>query len=288
MTGLLVGCSSSESRSSKSSDKQAFDSAEMNTDPVQEAKVSKNETQATPSNTNTVQNRKVIYTATLNMDVKKINQTQEQISVILTDMKGYILEENMDQEEQEQKVNTLTVRVPQQNFNSFLKEVKKLGIRTNSQRISGQDVTEQYVDLNSRLKSKQVTEKRLIDFMNDAKDTKTLLEISNELSRVQEEMETIEGQMKYLKNQSDLSTITITLHEDSVIVPGLENGQLNTWDKTKKQFMKSINFIVSFCSGLFVLVIGNIPVLIILGLIAMIAVILYKRFKKQSNNTIGK
>lgn len=117
--------------------------------------------------------------------------------------------------------------------------------------------------------------------MNEAKDTKTLLEISNELAKVQEEIETIQGQMKYLENQTSLSTVTINLFEKTVVVPGFDNDKQNTWDQTKKQFMNSINYIAAFFSGLFILIIGNIPILAILALIGGIIYIVWRRVKKK-------
>ncbi len=88
--------------------------------------------------------------------------------------------------------------------------------------ISGDDVTEEYVDLESRLKSKRVVEERLISFMNNAEKTEDLLKISEDLAEVQEEIETIEGRKKFLENQTSLSTIIITLYENKVTVPSLK------------------------------------------------------------------
>lgn len=235
------------------------------------------------------QSRMVIYNASLYMEVKKIVQVQDQINKTVVEMGGYTIQQTMNQNSEERQESSLTVRIPQDHFQPFLDKVKKLGVRTENQSISGQDVTEEYVDLKSRVKSKQVAEKRLTQFMDEAKDTKTLLEISNELSKVQEEIETIQGQMKYLENQTSLSTVTITLFENKVVVPGLEKDQLNTWDKTKKQFMKSINFIVSFISGLFVFIIGYLPVIVILGLIGVAISLIWRKMKKKSdNNSIDK
>ncbi|MEK5393231.1 DUF4349 domain-containing protein [Margalitia sp. FSL K6-0131] len=201
--------------------------------------------------------------------------------IFLVKWGGYIVDQRLYEDTKERQEGYLTVRVPQAQFQIFLSKVKLLGIKVENQSVSGQDVTEEYVDLQSRLKSKKLTEKRLTQFMNEAKDTKTLLEISNELSKVQEEIETLEGKIKYLDNQVDFSTVTINLAENKVVVPGLENNQLNTWEKTKKQFMKSINFLVSFLSWLIVFVIGNLPVIVLLGLIGFIVFLIWKYRRKK-------
>lgn len=276
---LLVACSNSES--SKSGSKSSRDDAgHVKTTEQSSLDQSSKAKQDTVKNHN-VQSRKVIYNASLQMEVKNLPDVQDKIRDLSSQMGGYIVDQRLYEDTKERQEGYLTVRVPQAQFQIFLSKVKLLGIKVENQSVSGQDVTEEYVDLQSRLKSKKLTEKRLTQFMNEAKDTKTLLEISNELSKVQEEIETLEGKIKYLDNQVDFSTVTINLAENKVVVPGLENNQLNTWEKTKKQFMKSINFLVSFLSWLIVFMIGNLPVIVLLGLIGFIVFLIWKYRRKK-------
>ncbi|MGE8205909.1 DUF4349 domain-containing protein [Heyndrickxia sp. NPDC080065] len=285
---VLAACSSN-SKSDSGKKTKAYDSSMENTISSDNAPdETKAESQKTGNSEAKVQSRMVIYNASIEMEVKKLTQVQDQISKIVNQMGGYIVQQNLNQDSEDRHESYLMVRVPQNEFQSFLDKVKQLGMKTKNQQISGQDVTEEYVDLKSRIKSKQLAEKRLTQFMNEAKDTKTLLEISNELAKVQEEIETIEGKIKYLENQTNLSTVNITLLENKVVIPGLENDQQNTWEKTKKQFMKSINFIISFFSGLFIFIIGYFPVIILLGLIGVIIAIVIRRMKRKSDNTIEK
>jgi hypothetical protein len=90
------------------------------------------------------------------------------------------------------------------------------------------------------------------------------------------------GRMKYLENQSDLSTITIDLYEENVIVPNLEKDELNTWEKTKKQFVTSTNFLLGAFSGTFVFFIGNLPVFLLIG---VFMIILFWGIKKSRFKT---
>jgi hypothetical protein len=85
--------------------------------------------------------------------------------------------------------------------------------------------------------------------------------------------------MKFLENQSALSTITIDLYEKNVIVPNLEKDNLNTWEKTKKQFVTSTNFLLGAFSSIFVFFIGNLPVFLLL---AIFMVIVFYGIKKSS------
>lgn len=148
--------------------------------------------------------------------------------------------------------------------------------------ITGQDVTEEYIDLESRLKSKQAVESRLLSFMEQAEKTEDLLAISKDLAKVQEEIETIKGRMNYLENKADLATVTISIEENKVEVKNLGDSQLKTWEKTKEQFKKSINFLISAFSSLFIFLIGYLPLFFLLGIIAFIIIfIIRKRIKRE-------
>lgn len=230
------------------------------------------------------QARMVIYHANLQIEVKDLKTVQSNISKLTNDIGGYIIEQNVFSYGDERYEGSIVARIPQKNFNAFLKKIEDYSIKVEQRTLTGQDVTEEYVDLESRLKSQQLVEKRLTQFMNDAKDTKNLLEISKELARVQEEIEAIKGRMKYLENQTSLSTVTIHLTENKVVVPNLENKDLNTWEKTKKQFMVSMNGIVSFFSALVIFTVGNIPIIIIIGIIVFSGLFLRKFIKKMKDS----
>ena len=143
--------------------------------------------------------------------------------------------------------------------------------------MTGQDVTEQYVDLESRVKSKRAVEERLLEFMSNAKKTEDLLKISSDLAKIQEEIELIVGKMNYLENQTSYSTIEIAMYENSVIVPVLDSKKLDTWEKTKKQLATSTNFLLAAGSGVIVFVIGNIPVIVLLLLVGTAIYVVLKR-----------
>lgn len=176
---------------------------------------------------------------------------------------------------------SIKLRIPQTHFQNFLHDAEGQAAEVIQRDITGQDVTEKYVDLGSRLKSKRVVEERLISFMNSAQKTEDLLKISTDLAAVQEEIETIEGKMKYLENQTALSTINITLYENKVVVPEIEKDNLNTWEKTKKQFIKSTNVLLAAISGLVVFLIGNLPIFIILLIIGILIFLFIRRVMKR-------
>ena len=222
----------------------------------------------------------IIYNADLTVIVKEFNHAQRNVQNLIDKAGGYTVQSEVTKVESDGQGGTVVARIPQPKFDSFISEVSKAVDKVESQRITGEDVTKQYVDLESRLKAKKTLEARLNTFLQQAKDTDDLLKISDGLANVQEEIESIKGQMNYLKNHSDLSTVTIHFVEKSVKIK--DKKDLNTWEKTKNAFITSINAIVTFFSGVFIFLAGYSPILIPLLVIGwLIYFFVRKRSKKN-------
>lgn len=229
--------------------------------------------------------QKIIYTANLQVEVKEYQEAYNAIESQVEKLKGYIVDSMMyEEEESKSKHGHITARVPQDSFQEFIQLVEDGSSKVLESSTSGQDVTEEYVDLKSRLKSKEVVEKRLLTFMEDAEKTEDLLNISNELADIQEQIEAITGQMKYLENKSDLATVTISMEEKNVSISGTGRDDLNTWEQTKQQFMKSINFLITSLSSLFIFLAGNLPVFLIIGVLILIGYLVFRRNRKHKRN----
>ncbi|WP_249872428.1 DUF4349 domain-containing protein [Oceanobacillus saliphilus] len=298
---LLNACSNDAENSTTFSDRADFDteeSAEMvemesnnsisgGSDGATEQAVSDSrEESVSPQEGAFIQtNRKIIYTANLQIEVKNFQQTLNTIQSQVANRGGYIVDSNMQGYAENDSINGhVTVRIPQDQFREFIQVVEDGSSKVLESSISGQDVTEEFIDLESRLKSKRVVEERLLSFMEQAEKTEDLLTISADLAKVQGEMEEITGRMNYLENRTDLATVTIYMEENNVTISGMSEGELDTWEKTKKQFLNSINFILAVFSGIFVFFIGNLPVFILLGIIAMIVFFIYRGIKKNNQN----
>ena len=285
---LIAGCSAgSEEKSSDmtNSNTAKMDSAESSGGEQADLYNSENDkSERTEDSAKTikVQNQMVIYQADLQLRVKKFDQTVRSLEEKVIKYGGYITESNVSKEVNEEVSGSIKIRIPQKNFQAFLHDAEKQAAEVLHRNITGQDVTEEYVDLESRLKSKRIVEERLITFMKVAVKTEDLLKISADLAAVQEDIETIQGRMKFLENQTSLSTVNITLYEKTVVIPAIDKDKLNTWEKTKKQFMKSTNMLLVGLSGLVVFILGNIPVLAILCVLAFL-LFYYLKIRKNRN-----
>lgn len=281
-TFVVTGCSnsnSSESKMDSSSMKSSSEGAKISSVAVSDSKgEKKKQTDLEISNSAA---QKVIYKADLSIQVKNFTQTLQKLENRATSYGGYIAQSNVTREGKEQMNGNISIRIPQKNFRKFLDDAEGQATEVIERNITGQDVTEEYVDLESRLKSKRAVEERLVTFMKNATKTEDLLKISTDLASVQEEIEIIIGRMKYLQNQTAFSTVTINLYETKIIVPNIESKNLNTWERTKKQFVKSTNFLLAGLSSLIIFLLGNLPVIIFLLIIGIIIVLIMKKRRNK-------
>lgn len=236
-----------------------------------------------PENTDAAQqDRKIIYTADFRVEVKNYQDSVRSLQNSISEFGGYVVESAMYEESENSSTSGyITARIPQEQFDAFTEVVEEGSDNVLESSVSGQDVTEEYIDLESRLKSKEVVEERLLSFMEQAEETEDLLAISNDLANVQEEIEEITGRMNYLQDKSDLATVTIHIQERDVKLSGVGEDDLNTWEKTQEQFMKSINFLISIFSGLFVFLVGNLPLILLLGVIGLIVFWVIRKRRKN-------
>ncbi|MFG6120405.1 DUF4349 domain-containing protein [Thalassobacillus sp. B23F22_16] len=266
---ILGACSNSEDRSESNEgmdmateeDSSMPDTAQKN-DSLSEGDM----TSDTNNVIGNVQEQMMVYHADVSLRTRDYDSFYEQLESHIDKQEAYIIEANVHKMEQGQRSANIRIRVPQENFRPFIDDLGSYSDNIDSRNISGRDVTEEYVDLESRLKAKEKIEERLLTFMDDAEKTEDLIEISQDLERVQEEIETIKGKMNYLENQSDYSTVSLSITETKVNVPDLKDQDLNTWEKTKQAFVQSLNGLTQAASWIVVALIGYSPILVLLAI----------------------
>lgn len=281
---LLTACSNenSEQKSAISEGSSENEIATLDSSNVKEEQLAQtsNENKDSDITKNAEDDRMVIYNANLSLQVKDYHQVEATIQSKATELGGYVVGSSIYDSGTEYINGSITVKIPQSHFQSYIKEVEKHSIKIKEKNVTGNDITEEYVDLESRLKAKEAVEKRLLTLMDQAEKTEDLLKISNDLATVQEEKEQILGRMNYLQNNVDYSTVTIQLEEELVKVDAIKNKEsLNTWQKAKSQFVTTINGIISFLSGVAVFTIGLSPIIIPI-LIVLIIWIFYRKKRK--------
>ena len=160
--------------------------------------------------------RKIIRTANLQLIVKETENTVAAIKGLVAAQGGYVASSNVWHVENVLHAQ-LTVRVPAEKMEAFLTEVKKLAVRVEREESSGQDVTEEYVDLGARLRNLEATETELRALLTDVREksgkAEDVMAIYRELVNVRGEIERIKGRMQYLDRSAELATINLSLSE---------------------------------------------------------------------------
>lgn len=274
---ILAACSSGDSSDEKA---KVFDSASDEMGTESESVDSADNDAAEEESGKTQTDRMIIHQAQLYLNVKNFEQARLNIEKRVEKYGGYVVESNVYRESEESVGGNLIVRVPEKHFQTFLTDAEGEAADILERVVTGQDVTEDFIDLESRLTSKRAVEKRLLEFMTKAEKTEDLLKISADLAAIQEEIEMIVGQIKYLENQTSFSTVEISMSETRVIVPGVDSKNLDTWEKTKKQLATSTNFLLGAGSAFIIFIIGNLPVIVLL-LLALSGIYFFVR-KKQA------
>lgn len=219
---------------------------------------------------------KMIRTATVEIEVSKgeFEKKFEQAQAIAEQFGGYVTSSNAERVKGELASGTVTIRVPEKKFLSAINQVKKLG-KVNKAEIKGEDVTEEYVDLESRLRNYKAQEKALLELMNRAQTVADTLAVQTELTKVQEQIETITGRLNYLQNRVDFSTITITIEEPGAVVPTSEEwGFVDALRTAARAFIGTINGII--------IVLGALAPIIILGVIVWYLIRWWLRGRKMA------
>ena len=156
----------------------------------------------------------IIRSAQLSLITKEFDKTRANLEAILKRHRGYVGELKAGGSTGSGRTLTATLRVPADQLDATLTEVKTLG-RVESESQSGQDVTSQYVDLQARLSNARNTEQRLTDLLrNRTGKLSDVLEVEQELDRVRGEIEQMEAERKTMSNQVSYATLTATLAED--------------------------------------------------------------------------
>ena len=166
-----------------------------------------------------VANRKLIRNATVDLEIVSFDDTVQKITAFANDERGYVATTSSEKQANGKLRGEVVVKVLPENLDRYLQKIRGLGELKN-QTLGSEDVTKAYFDTDARLKNARVMEQRLIDMLK----TKTgkvsdLLQVEKELGRVREEIEKMQGELKYWDSQVQFATVTITLAEKDMEEP---------------------------------------------------------------------
>jgi hypothetical protein len=216
--------------------------------------------------------RKVIYRANLVMKVDTFASAEEELLNLIHLGGAYVLQ-FADSHNADEIGATYVIKVPSDGFSSFLEKLQKIKNVKFDREVTGNDVTEEFVDLDSRLKAKQVVEARLISFMDKATKTDDLVRFSDALAQVQQEIEQLKGRIRFLQQNVAFSTINLRLYQATVVKEVVEEKKVEEKpgfsERISDALSGSTRVLREFGEGLLVVVAAIFPILIVVGAIGL-------------------
>ena len=177
--------------------------------------------------------RKIIKNAEVIVLVEDSDIAIDRLTQVVGDVGGYIVssriwyQPHLDGENY--KYATITLGIPVDQFEVTMRRVRGLALRVQDENASGEDVTDQFVDLQSRLSNLEATQARIQSFLEDAKTVDEALRINQELAQIEAQIEEVKGRMSYLSDRSAFSTITVTLSPELPEIEPVPSPKPKPW-----------------------------------------------------------
>jgi hypothetical protein len=166
--------------------------------------------------------RMIIWTGNISLVVKDAEESLEKAEAVAQDLGGYVVNSSSWYQEEQVRAS-LTIRVPAGEFDTAMRHLKDLAIRVESRNVSTQDVTEEYTDLDARLRNLEATETELLALLTEVRErtskAEDVLAVHRELSNIREQIEQVKGRMQYLETMTAMATINIELIPDALARP---------------------------------------------------------------------
>lgn len=217
-----------------------------------------------PGTGDAVTERLIIRNATVDIVVQDTEETVAQITSMADELGGYVIESRLRSFEEGVRAH-LRIRVPAESLDVALERVREQALEVNSENITGQDVTDEYVDLRSRRRHLEATEERLLAFMDEAEDTEAALEVYDRLQNIQAQIEQVRGRMEYLEQSAAMATVTLEITPSRLAQP-LQVGRWQPRGTVRDAFASLIRVLQFFVDALIVIVVLIAPVAAVIAL----------------------
>jgi hypothetical protein len=173
--------------------------------------------------------RKIIRNAEITIEVPSTTDAQHQVTSIAETHGGFVVTSEAKQRESNDPAQRtldikLVVRVPSNQFGRAFDEIKKLAANTPAEQVSSQDVTEDFIDLEARIKTQKALEVQFLEIMRQAQGIAEALEVQRQIAEVRTEIEKLEGRKRFLENRSSLSTINVNIQTPKPVITVTQTG----------------------------------------------------------------
>jgi hypothetical protein len=228
-----------------------------------------------------VADRMIIRTGDLSLEVEDAEAALGQIRSLAASLDGFVAGTNMWQVDERMR-GTVTLRVPAESFDAAMEQLKDLAVEVHRENASSQDVTEEFTDLDARLRNLEATEQELLALLTEVREetrrAEDVLAVHRELTDIRGQIEQIKGRMQYLERSTALATINVELipqEEVQIVEAGWQPNQ--TLREALRALVNAGQFLVDAAIWLIVFVL---PVLLALLAPIVIVVVLLRRWQR--------
>jgi len=225
-------------------------------------------------------NHLIIKTADIKLLVEDTNTAIERTTQVVGDTGGYIVSSRIwyqgHYDGKNYKYATITMGVPVNQFERTMNRLRGIAVEVLDENASGEDVTDQYVDLESQIVNLEATRDRIKSFLDDATSVDEALRINQQLTEVEQQIEQIKGRMKYLEGRSAFSTITVNIEPELPELEPTPTPEPKPW-QPGETFEKAKDTIVEAYQGIIDLLIW--VVIVVLPLLAPPAFLIWLLWK---------
>lgn len=223
--------------------------------------------------------RKLIKTVSLSMETKTFDALKKQMEESVSSFGGYIENSSYDapQGEQQYRYYYLCVRIPADHLDEFVGKAGEMGTITNKSE-NVEDITLDYVDKTAYKESLQTEYERVTELLEQAKDLEQILALESKLSDLRYEINSYESQLRTYDNQIDYGTVHIYISE----VEYEQETSDTVGSRISNGFRSSLRSVRDFFVDTFVFLVSNLPVILLLAVIAGIAIFIVKKLKGRA------
>lgn len=216
------------------------------------------------------QKRYVILHARLTLEIEDVKDASGIIQERVRELGGYLESLEFYDLRDDRRAGQLAVRVPEHKFDYFLESLEDLG-KVKNPHLYTDDVTMRYIDLEARLKNLDVQEERMRELLERAKNVEEILQIEKELGRIRGDLEAMSAEFKYLRERVSYSTVEIRLEEKDPQTVAVSGGVGSFAERIGHLLVLNTNRLLRGASNFFIVLIGSLPLLVPLCLLAYLA-----------------
>ncbi len=162
--------------------------------------------------------RKIIKTGNLSLEVENVTDTVAKIRSYTGDVGGFVVESRIEEREQI-PYGSMMIRVPSLKFDEAFGSIKTLAKKVVEEFVSGEDITEEYYDVEAQLKNLEATESQFLQILKTAETVEDILAVHRELKDIRTQIDIIKGRLQYLDKSVNLSSLYISLSSDEAALP---------------------------------------------------------------------